>query len=188
MADSSPTTLDENCPGELGIDAHAPEGEVPRRKWYGNQKYPLAYGCKSRIYRIWRSMNQRCHLKGHSGYWKYGARGIAVCEQWREYMPFLTWALSNGYADTLTIDRIDTTRGYEPENCRWATIAQQSMNRTDTLPLFTAFGESKALKDWATDPRCRVSYNMLWRRVFEWNHPFEEALVTPPYKGRHRRS
>jgi hypothetical protein len=104
-------------------------------------------------------------------------------------MPFLGWALENGYSDTLTIDRIDNSRGYEPSNCRWLTLVQQNSNRTSSLPPFAAFGETKTLKEWARDSRCVVPYSLLWRRLFHWDPPktLEWALVTPQHKNRRPR-
>lgn len=82
---------------------------------------------KERLNQIWRGMKQRCYNPKSQGYRWYGARGITICDEWREdYQAFKSWALENGYADDLTIDRIDSDGNYEPSNCRWATYKQQS--------------------------------------------------------------
>ena len=60
----------------------------------------------------------------------YGGRGIDICDNWKiSYSSFRAWALSNGYRDNLSIDRIDNDKGYSPENCRWATMAEQNQNK-----------------------------------------------------------
>lgn len=70
---------------------------------------------KSRLYRIWAGMKKRCTNKNSMNYYLYGGRGITVCDEWQEYIPFRDWSMCNGYTDELTIDRIDTNKGYSPE-------------------------------------------------------------------------
>ncbi len=70
-------------------------------------------------------MKDLCRNTKVKCYRYYGGRGIAVCMEWLEYLPFHDWAMANGYADDLTLDRIDGDGGYRPDNCRWATMSQQ---------------------------------------------------------------
>lgn len=83
-----------------------------------------------RLYRIWCGMHSRCRCGPHSRLFKYySGLGITVAPCWTEYPPFKAWALANGYAKHLTIDRRDGDDGYYPENCRWITLAEQQRNR-----------------------------------------------------------
>ena len=86
---------------------------------------------KSRLFKIWIGMLKRCTDKKSKSYQYYGGRGITVCDEWKnDYKNFKNWALSNGYNDNLTIDRIDNSKGYSPENCRWVTMDVQFRNKS----------------------------------------------------------
>ncbi len=95
-------------------------------------KHGEAIGRKSRLYRIWKGMRERCRYRHHVSYHRYGGRGITVTSEWDSYTVFREWALANGYADGLTIDRIDNDGNYEPANCRWITKSENA--RKGNLP------------------------------------------------------
>lgn len=87
-------------------------------------------GSKTRLYKIWTGMKRRCLEPNNIKYSIYGGRGITVCSEWlHSFENFRDWAMANGYADNLTIDRLDSNGNYEPSNCRWATHSEQNKNR-----------------------------------------------------------
>jgi hypothetical protein len=84
----------------------------------------------SRIYQTWCDMKRRCFNTNCKNYRYYGLKGITVCDEWKnDFKVFYDWAMSNGYTDELTIDRIDVNGNYEPNNCRWITIQEQQNNK-----------------------------------------------------------
>lgn len=80
-------------------------------------------------YRSWAHMKERCSNPKCRQYKWYGAKGIQVCERWQKFENFLSDMGIRPIGSTL--DRLDSTRGYEPTNCRWATSKQQQRNRTN---------------------------------------------------------
>lgn len=104
---------------------------------------------KTHLYMHYSLMKARCSPKFR--YRKcYYDKGIKVCDEWlgkSGYLRFKEWALNNGYADGLTLDRIDNNRGYEPSNCRWATVKEQANNRS-TNSVYEYNGMKKTLTEW----------------------------------------
>lgn len=140
---------------------------------------------KERLHAIWNGMISRCYNPKNNCFSMYGARGISVCEAWRnDYMSFREWALANGYDESAsygecTLDRIDNFKGYYPENCRWATASQQANNRRSNV-IVTAFGKSKSLKAWADDTG--INYGTLRARIVHRKWSAERA-ITEPVRG-----
>ena len=100
------------------------EASAPRRKLHD------MIAENPRLYNIWLGMKHRCYYSKDKCYRNYGGRGIRICDDWRySFCSFAEWALSNGYADTLTIDRIDVDGNYAPCNCRWITNREQQLNK-----------------------------------------------------------
>ncbi len=86
----------------------------------------------TRLYNIYKGMKQRCYNPNNKDYKDYGARGVKVCDEWigeNGFINFSKWAMTHGYSDDLTIDRINVDRGYFPDNCRWADYFTQANNR-----------------------------------------------------------
>lgn len=95
------------------------------------------HGCSgTRLYRIWKTMRQRCNNPNNKKYKNYGNRGIAICEEWNDFSKFHKWAISNGYSDNLSIDRIDVYGNYEPSNCRWISPQMQANNKTNNRIIY----------------------------------------------------
>lgn len=83
----------------------------------------------TRLYNTWIDMRNRIERTDDHNYHNYGGRGITICVEWREFIPFMNWALSSGYQDNLTIDRIDTNGNYEPSNCRFVPLIENIWNK-----------------------------------------------------------
>lgn len=128
----------------------------------------------TRIYAIWVNMKKRCYNPNHISYKNYGGRGIFVCEQWlNDFQLFRTWAMENGYNEKLTIDRIDNDGNYYPENCRWATVRQQSNNKRNNYKV-TLNGVTKNLTEWVN--LYGITYSaMKYRIKIGWS--IEDALT-----------
>ena len=108
----------------------------------------------NRLYRIWHNMRRRCYETQHQAYKNYGARGITICETWlNDYDAFEAWALQNGYAPNLTIDRKDNNGTYTPENCRWITQREQLYNRSCTI-WYTVNGITLTQREWERKLNC----------------------------------
>ena len=87
----------------------------------------------TRLYRIWQAMKIRCRNPNAANYKYYGGKGVSYCTDWEAFEPFEKWAMAHGYADDLSIDRIDVNGNYEPSNCRWATWKEQCNNKTSNI-------------------------------------------------------
>lgn len=103
---------------------------------------------RKRMYSIYNSMISRCYNPKVTSYNYYGAKGITVCNEWRNsFKSFAEWSEKNGYNDSLSIDRIDNSQGYSPSNCRWVELSEQFRNKTTSVS-YTFNGETHNLKEW----------------------------------------
>lgn len=132
---------------------------------------------KTKLYSIWGSMKTRCYNPHNREYNNYGERGIEVCEEWKnDFTNFYNWAISHGFKDDLTIDRIDNNKGYSPDNCRWITNLEQQRNKRRTRYV-TYKGETKPLTEWSEI--LGINYNTLVGRIYTRNWSIEKAFNTP---------
>ena len=106
------------------------------------------YETGTRLHKIWHKMKRRCReIDDHAKH--YFQRGIKVCDEWtNDYKKFRDWAMSHGYDDSLTIDRIDNDKGYFPENCRWVTMMVQANNTRNNV-VIEYQGQKKTIAEWA---------------------------------------
>ena len=103
----------------------------------------------TKIYHKWLDMKDRCLNKNNKRFFDYYGRGITVCDEWKNsFEAFYKWAMSHGYADNLSIDRIDVNGNYEPSNCRWITMSEQSRNKRNNV-LYEYKGEIKTFSEWS---------------------------------------
>ena len=129
---------------------------------------------KTRLHNIWLTMRQRCNKPRCQAYRKYGAKNISVCDEWdKSFESFRDWALSNGYENELTLDRINCKGNYEPSNCRWVTQKVQQNNRSNNVHL-TYHGKTLSIMDWANISKIKLTvlYDRYYRgwdvkRIFE---------------------
>lgn len=145
-----------------------------------NHKYDKSLKgiAKTRLYIIWSHMKQRCCNENDIKYESYGAKGINVCKEWLDnFMEFRKWALENGYKENLTLDRIDGTKGYEPNNCRWRTYRQQA-NNMKTNHLLSFDGETHTISEWSRI--VNIKRGTIERRINKYGWTTEEALTVQP--------
>lgn len=108
-------------------------------------KYNGLVSDEPRLHNIWKSMIARCYKSSTNCFSSYGGRGISVCKEWANketgFPNFVEWAKENGYADNLSIDRINNDGNYEPGNCRWADWNTQAANRRKPDKIKNQYGE-----------------------------------------------
>lgn len=152
------------------------------RKEIARKKATKHLLCGTRLYYAYDNMKRRCYDKKSDHYKWYGAEGKGLCPEWSGkdgFQRFADWSLANGYTDELTIDRIDNTKGYSPDNCRWVTPKENCRNKRNNH-FITYQGETKTIAEWAEvfgmpDSTLRQRIKAGWS---------VDDAVTKPIKGR----
>ena len=139
---------------------------------------------KTRIYKIWDMMRQRCNNPNDTAYAYYGGRNIKVCKEWDDFLVFYDWSVKNGYDDKLTIDRIDNNGNYEPSNCQWATLLEQANNKRNNF-LITYLGKTQTVPQWARETG--IGKDTIYRRLKRYGWDAGKALTQPARKWTHRK-
>jgi hypothetical protein len=148
-------------------------GESKSCGCYHRERVTIHGMTKTRTWKTWDSMFQRCENPNSPDYHRYGGRGIHVCERWHLFANF--YADMGDRPDGMSLDRIKVDLGYSPENCRWATESQQQRNRRDAV-MVTWRGETKNIHDWSE--RLGIKMDTLKNRLGAgW--PVERAMMTP---------
>lgn len=139
----------------------------------------------SATHRVWIGMMGRCYVKTNSRYSRYGGKGITVCKEWHDFTNFLRDMGER--PDGMSIDRIDNSKGYQPGNCRWATLVGQANNKTNNR-MVEVNGESKTLAMWCAEKN--MPYFSVVRRIKRgWsveralNEPLDKRKCANAYKG-----
>ena len=114
------------------------------------------------LYGVWNCMKKRCENENDNYYQDYGGRGIRICDEWHDFKNFNDWAVTSGYSDGLTIDRINNDGDYSPNNCRWADAITQANNRR-SCRYITYAGNTHTIAEWAR--LFNISYFTLWGRI-----------------------
>lgn len=105
--------------------------------------------CGTPLYGVYQTMKQRCYNSKDKHYKWYGAKGIKICEEWKnDVKAFYNWAITHGYKDGLTIDRIDSSKDYSPDNCRFITMQEQQRNKSSNKRI-EYNGEIMSVQEWA---------------------------------------
>lgn len=137
---------------------------------------PLHGMTNTPTWKTWRLMKRKCYEKTFAAYPDYGAKGIIVCDRWLE--SFQNFFDDMGERPTgMTIDRIDSKKGYDVGNCRWATNKTQGENKSSTKWI-TFNGEKFCISDWAS--KIGITPQGLWLRIYKYHWTIEEALTLKP--------
>lgn len=137
-------------------------------------------GKKERLYLVWRNMVGRCYDESNSEYKRYGARGIEMCEEWKDsYAAFREWAMSTGYnplakKGECTIERVDNDGNYCPENCIWTNLKRQANNKRNNHYLNVL---GKKITTAEASEKYGIPYRRLLKRLNSgWSD--EDAVLT----------
>lgn len=131
---------------------------------------------KTRVYKIWKEMKQRCANPKAPNYDEYGGRGISVCQEWNGSFEAFFRDMGQPPSDDHSLDRRDNNGSYTKENCRWATRSEQQRNKRNSRSI-TFQGETKNVVEWAE--QYGLHYTTLARRVFHLGWDIERALTLP---------
>lgn len=143
---------------------------------FGHEQRTIHGFSRTRLFKCWDGMMRRVNYENGRAYKNYGGRGIKVCDEWSDFLTFREWALSNGYSDSLTLDRIDVNGHYQPSNCRWITMKEQQNNRRSNHYI-TYQGRTQTLMQWSEE--IGIDHKLLSDRITSRGWSTDRALNTP---------
>ena len=143
---------------------------LKNKEYYRRKNYP-------KLFLVWQSMKNRCYNDKTESYKNYGARGITVCDEWRNSSTaFIQWAVLNGYKEGLQLDRIDNDGNYEPSNCQWSTPQYNSSHKRNSI-LLTVSGETKTVSEWSRVLEQEVNLRTIYRWVGRHGVKYAEEKI-----------
>lgn len=134
---------------------------------------------KTKTYKSWQCMIERCTNPKRKAYQDYGGRGIMVCTRWLKFENFLEDMGKR--PEGCSIDRINNYKGYKKSNCKWSTRKEQQRNMRNNL-YFTYKNKTQLLIEWAEE--FNINYRTLYKRIFSYGWSIKKALTTPVRKRR----
>lgn len=153
----------------------------------GKQGFQKTHGLSAHpLYKAWKRIKNRCYNPNSIDYKDYGERGIVMCEEWKaDFMPFYDWAIENGWQYGLSIERNDFNGNYEPSNCKWIPLQDQSKNRRGCR-FITYNGETHTVSEWSRI--LGISRETINRRLNSEKYTVEEVFEIPVNKklARHK--
>ena len=139
-------------------------------------------GENKELYKRFMKMVERCENPNCKAYENYGARGIRVCDEWKNnFVSFYNWAMANGYRDDLTIERINVNGNYCPENCKFIPLSEQAKNKTNNVWI-TYNGETHYLAEWSRI--IGLNAQTIRNRLKKYGYDnLDKVLITRRYNG-----
>lgn len=130
--------------------------------------------CGTKIYKKWEDMKSRCNNPNNRRYKDYGGRGIKICTEWlADFMNFYNWAINNGYQENLSLERINNNGNYEPNNCKWITMAEQ-MKNTRNCHYIEYKGEKHCVMEWVR--KLGITKRSIANKLYK-GFPLEEIIA-----------
>lgn len=136
-----------------------------------HKKYEKHGKSDTKLYGVWHGMIQRCENPNSKAAKNYCLKGISVCDEWKVFPNFYEWAMNNGYREGLTLDRKDSNKNYNPDNCRWVDRFVQNSNTSRNV-YYTYNGKTMTISQWSRE--LGIARNTLLLRIR--NHGYEKAL------------
>lgn len=151
--------------------------EFPTVNKSGNRRgmHLFKHGFKgTRTYRIWCKMKERCHNPNSINFTRYGGAGVTVCERWKASFEAFLYDMGECPGSEFSIERRDSRKGYFKDNCKWATVIEQSNNRRTNV-MVEYQGQRKTVAQWCRE--LSLDYNIVRQRIYRNKWTPERAFA-----------